>query len=91
MKLIVTDTAVECFRKDWGYREGDFVRIYVRYSGGGEDAFAFGITRDDPRYPAISNDYGGITFFIEENDLWHLDGRDLTLDCRYDEIAFVRG
>lgn len=48
MKIIVTDAAVDCFQKDWDYHEGDYIRIYVRYSGGGEDAFAFGIERDDP-------------------------------------------
>ncbi|MGM1045890.1 Uncharacterized protein YneR [Paenibacillus uliginis N3/975] len=91
MKIIVTDAAVDCFKKDWEYSIGDYVRIYVRYSGGGEDAFAFGITRDEPRYPAISNVYGGITFFIEENDLWYLDGRDLTIDCFHEDIVFARG
>lgn len=91
MKIIVSDAAVDCFQKDWDYRIGDYIRIYVRYSGGGEDAFAFGITRDEPRYPAISNVYGGITFFIEENDLWYLDGRDLTIDCFHEDIVFVRG
>ncbi|MFF2089394.1 HesB/YadR/YfhF family protein [Paenibacillus sp. NPDC058174] len=91
MKLIVTDAAVDCFRKDWGFRDGDNVRIYVRYSGGGEDAFALGIMKDDPQYPALSNEYGHLTFFIEENDVWHLDGRDLSIDCRNEDITFVRG
>ncbi|KKO55432.1 HesB/YadR/YfhF family protein [Paenibacillus sp. DMB20] len=91
MKIVVTDAAVDCFQKDWDYHEGDYIRIYVRYSGGGEDAFAFGITRDDPRYPAISNVHGGIAFFIEENDLWYLNGRDLIIDCFHEDIVFARG
>jgi len=89
--MMVTHAAVDCFQKDWEYREGDFIRIYVRYSGGGEDAFAFGIMKDYPQSLAISYVDGGITFFMEEKDSWFLDSRNLTIDCRQGEIMFTRG
>ncbi|WP_312894339.1 HesB/YadR/YfhF family protein [Paenibacillus eucommiae] len=88
---MVTHAAVDCFQKVWGYRQGEFIRIYVRYSGGAEDAFAFGIMKDDPQNLAISYVDGGITFFMEEKDAWYLSDRNLTIDCRHDEIVFDRG
>ncbi|WP_311295019.1 MULTISPECIES: HesB/YadR/YfhF family protein [unclassified Paenibacillus] len=89
--MMVTNAAVACFQRDWEYRKGDFIRIYVRYSGGGEDAFAFGITKDEPQYPVNTYVGDGITFFMEENDAWYLDGRNLTIDCLHGDIVFARG
>ncbi|TCZ80120.1 Fe-S cluster assembly protein HesB [Paenibacillus albiflavus] len=89
MNFNVTQPAIACFTKEWGFNEGDQIRIFVRYSGGGEDAFAFGIMKAAPVYPAVSVQHQNITFFIEANDLWYLDGKDLTLDCQNEEIKFV--
>lgn len=88
MNFDVTQSAIACFTKEWGFKEGDHVRVFVRYSGGGEDAFAFGIMKAAPVYPAISVKNQNITFFIEANDLWYLDGKNLTLDCKNEEIVF---
>lgn len=90
MKIMVTNVAIDCFQKEWEYCAGDFIRIFVRYTGG-EDAFAFGITKDDPQNIAAYYIEGGITFFIEETDIWYLDNRNLTIDCRNGEIVFDRG
>jgi len=90
MSITITPAALDCFRSEWGYREGDSVRIFVRYSGGSDDAFAFGIMKDLPMYPAHSSTEGGITFFMEQNDAWYLDGRRLTIDCSGDTIRFER-
>lgn len=90
MRITVTPSAVACFKEEWGFVEGDFVRIFTRYSGGGEDAFSFGIIKDTPHYPAASAVEGKITFFMEQNDSWYLDSKDLTLDCRDQMIIFDR-
>ncbi|WP_341805098.1 Fe-S cluster assembly protein HesB [Paenibacillus turpanensis] len=89
--MSVTPQAVACFLKEWGYQEGDEVRIYVRYSGGGgNDPFSLGVMKDSPRYPMLTVKENGMTFYMEENDVWYLDGEDLTVDCRKDEIVFDR-
>ncbi|PYI51822.1 HesB/YadR/YfhF family protein [Paenibacillus flagellatus] len=90
MNINVTQAAVDCFTREWGIREGDRLRIFVRYAGGGEDAFAFGITRDVPRDPAIAATAGGISFFMEQQDVWYLEGRSLTIDCEAEEIVLKR-
>ncbi|GMK48282.1 MULTISPECIES: HesB/YadR/YfhF family protein [Paenibacillus] len=90
MKMSVTSAATALFKQEWGFKNNDSVRIFVRYSGGGEDAFAFGIMKDTARYPAVSTVEDGITFYMEENDAWYMDGKDLTIDCRNDNIVFIR-
>ncbi|MCR8643163.1 Fe-S cluster assembly protein HesB [Paenibacillus sp. N1-5-1-14] len=89
MNLTVTKDAVACFKDVWGYQSGEHVRIFVRYSGGSEDAFAFGISRHTPIRMAISHVEGDITFFMEENDVWFLNDKDLQIDCQAEEITFV--
>lgn len=81
MSLNVTPAAAACFKEEWGYRSGDYVRVYVRYSSGSEDAFSLGITRDTPRSAAAVAEQQGIRFYVEQDDVWFLEGRDLTLDC----------
>lgn len=88
MKLIVTDAAVRCFTEEWGFREGDFVRVFVRYAGGGEDPYALGIMSGKPIDVGIRATAGKLTFFMEEADLWFLENRDLTLDAEGEDIFF---
>ncbi|MFD2115721.1 HesB/YadR/YfhF family protein [Paenibacillus yanchengensis] len=90
MKLTVTDAAVQCFLKEWSIEQGDHVRIFVRYSGGGEDAFALGIMKDDPEQIALEYVAGGIHFFIADNDAWFLDGQNLLIDSEQNEIKLLR-
>ncbi|RKN84851.1 HesB/YadR/YfhF family protein [Paenibacillus ginsengarvi] len=88
MKLNVTDAAVFCFQKEWRFRPGDSIRIYVRYAGGGEDPYALGIMSGKPLDIGLSTVAGGITFFMEETDVWYLEERDLTLDAKGEDIYF---
>lgn len=88
MKLIVTDAAVHCFTTEWGFREGDFVRVFVRYAGGGEDPYALGIMSGKPIDVGIRATAGNLHFFMEEADLWFLENRDLTLDAQGEDIFF---
>lgn len=90
MRISVTPAAAACFKQEWGFKDEDSVRIYVRYSGGGEDAFSFGIMKDKARYPIVSTTEAGIYFYMEENDAWYMDGKDLTIDFRNDSIVFLR-
>ncbi|GAA3401295.1 HesB/YadR/YfhF family protein [Paenibacillus hodogayensis] len=88
MKLSVTDAAVFCFSKEWGFREGEHIRVYVRYAGGGEDPYALGIMSGKPMDAGLESKAGGMTFFMEETDLWYLEERDLTLDAKGEDIFF---
>lgn len=91
MQLIVTPNAATLFKREWGFDEGDEVRVFVRYSGFSESGpYSFGIMKDTPRDPAVQIEAGGIHFHMEKNDLWFLDEKLLTIDEKRDEIVFVR-
>ena len=88
MELIVTPAALACILQEWGYAEGERVRVFVRYVSGGEEPFAFGMMRDHPVDPAVSVDLGSLLFYMESKDVWFLEGRSLTIDGSGDEIYY---
>lgn len=89
MKLEVTPSAANLFKSEWGYQDGDHVRVFVRYNGeGGEDNFAFGVTRDDPNFPGVAVEKDQLHFFMEQNDVWYMNGQNLTIDSAEDGIVF---
>lgn len=93
MKIIVTQQAVAWFEQEWGFRTGDFVRIFVRYGGHStvHEAYSLGITREEPKEMAASTTERGITFYMEQDDLWYLNEKDLRIDVQpgTDEISFL--
>ncbi|MFD1954888.1 Fe-S cluster assembly protein HesB [Paenibacillus thailandensis] len=91
MALTVTAAAVDCFKKEWGFGEGENIRIFVRYVSGGREPYALGITRDDPINAALSTSEGGLRFYMETNDVWFLEGRDLTIDASGEDIVLKTG
>ncbi|MFC7394761.1 HesB/YadR/YfhF family protein [Scopulibacillus cellulosilyticus] len=92
MKLTVTPAAVTWFKEEWDFEEGDQIKLFVRYGGDStiHAAFSMGIVKDEPKNIGISTIADGITFYVEQDELWYLDGRDLTLDYSQekDEIDF---
>ncbi|MGZ9584538.1 HesB/YadR/YfhF family protein [Paenibacillus marinisediminis] len=92
MQLKVTPAAAERFKTEWGFEQGDDIRIFVRYSGFSKSGpYSFGIMKDSPREPATMTQTGGLTFYMEQNDLWFLDEKELTIDEEHEEIVFLRG
>lgn len=86
--MTVTTTALTCFQQEWGFDDGEHIRVFVRYISGGESPFGFGITRDRPFEPQLKTNAGRLVFFMESKDVWFLDGRSLTIDCRGEDIVF---
>ncbi len=89
MKLQITDQAIACLKDEWGFRSGEFVRVYIRYVSGGADALSLGIQKEKPRQPMVSREAGGILFFVEESDDWYFNGREVTIDADGIEIKFA--
>ncbi|WEK55139.1 MAG: Fe-S cluster assembly protein HesB [Candidatus Cohnella colombiensis] len=88
MDLVITPTALDCFKEEWGFDEGEMIRIFVRYVSGGEVPFAFGIIRDTPHDVAVTRVAEHLTFYMEHKDVWFLEGKSLTIDCHGDGITF---
>lgn len=91
MELAVSAAAVECFRKEWAFEDGEHIRIFVRYVSGGKEPFALGITRDTPQEAELVTTAGSLTFYMEHKDVWFLEGKPLLIDCEGDDIVFRIG
>ncbi|NRR21613.1 HesB/YadR/YfhF family protein [Brevibacillus sp. MS2.2] len=92
MNMTITKAAVAWFREEWGCKEGDSIRFFVRYGGVStvQDSFSMGIAKELPNEIGISKVEDGITFYMEKDELWYMNGRGLIVDYRpeTDEVEF---
>lgn len=92
MNITISPAAMRTFTNDWGFTDGDFVRIYVRYGGHStvHEGYSLGIAKEAPKAIGVSTTLEGVTYYVEQDDLWYLNGKDLTIDYRQDteEIVF---
>lgn len=91
MNLQITESAVSCLKQEWGFVDGDSIRVYVRYAGGGSEPYVLGILREKPeRHDDIIHiTDGGFFVYIKQSDLWFLEERNLTIDAQGVELLFL--
>lgn len=79
MNIQLDPAAVEWYKDEMNLKNGDFVRYFVRYGGCStvQSGFSLGVTKDEPDDLGIKTELNGITFYIEEKDLWYLDEHSL--------------
>ncbi|MCM3127169.1 MULTISPECIES: hypothetical protein [unclassified Paenibacillus] len=89
MTFIVSDKAIKTFKDEWALEQGDSIRIYAKYTGGGNDAFSLGLNAHaEPIDPAITKLIGGYYFFVEKSDEWILQDKILKVDSNKEGIIF---
>jgi uncharacterized protein YneR len=92
MQISITEEAANWYKNELNLKEGDSLRFFVRYGGCSnvQKGFSLGVSRDNPENPGVKVEQAGIQFFIEEDDLWYFDGKDLniTLNKDLDEPEF---
>lgn len=88
----VTQEAAEWFKNELGIQEGQSVRFFARYSAGGKihPGFSLGIGIEEPVAQGISSVVSGIKFYMEERDLWYLEGYHLNVayDAKEHDIEY---
>jgi uncharacterized protein YneR len=87
MNMTVNEDALNWYKEELDLQNGDQVRFFVRYGGCSnvQKGFSLGVTKDAPQEAGVTAEVGGITFFIEESDLWYFDNHDLLVS--YSESA----
>lgn len=82
MKIQVSDQAANWYNSELLLNKGDYVRFFARYGGCStvQQGFSLGISNEHPMNAAVSVSKDGITYYIEEKDLWYFDGNDLIVD-----------
>ncbi|MFD0962013.1 HesB/YadR/YfhF family protein [Paenibacillus chungangensis] len=90
MKLTVEQAAAKWYKDGMELRDGDHLRIFVRLGGCGSvhPGLSLGVMKDDPLRPGLSQRVEGITFYMEEDNLWYLDNKELRIsfDDKHEEI-----
>lgn len=92
MKMSISQDAAKWYKDEMQLKDGDFLRFFARYGGCGnvQKGFSLGVAKDEPVEIGVETSCLGVTFFVEEKDLWYFDSRDLTieLDPEHDEPVF---
>lgn len=90
MKLVVEQPAARWYKSEMGLADGDSVRIFVRLGGCGSvhPGLSLGVIKDVPRSAGLSEAVEGVTFYIEEDNIWYLENKDLRIsfDEKFEEI-----
>ncbi|OLN21578.1 hypothetical protein BTO30_13920 [Domibacillus antri] len=81
MKIEIDSQAKKWFEEEMQAANGDFIRFYVRYGGSSplHDGFSLGVSKEEPIEAAVTAKLDGVTYFIEEKDVWYFDGHHLVV------------
>ncbi|WP_147534715.1 HesB/YadR/YfhF family protein [Bacillus marasmi] len=82
MKIHISHEAAQWYKNELQLKNGDNVRFYARYGGHSsvQQGFSLGLSTDVPMDIGVKEEIVGITFFIEDGDLWYFDEKDLYID-----------
>ena len=84
MNIQISNEAVSWYQEELSFTNGDFIRFFVRYGGSGnlQSGFSLGISNEEPIDIGAKIEKDGITFYIEEKDLWYFDEHDLIIELK---------
>lgn len=93
MKIVVTEAAARWFKNDFNIDKNEKVKFYARIYGSSpvQENFALGFDKEtDPNNEAVHTEVNGVSFYIEDEDVWFFDGHDLHVhyDKEEDELIF---
>ncbi|WP_080844092.1 HesB/YadR/YfhF family protein [Cytobacillus gottheilii] len=93
MKIQISERALHWFKDEVGLEAGKKVRFYSQIYGTSpvQEGYALAFTIDsDSRNAVVETEADGITFFIEDADLWFFNGHDLHVDYneKTDEVEY---
>ncbi|MGX6443340.1 HesB/YadR/YfhF family protein [Neobacillus sp. K501] len=89
MKIQISHDAVAWYKQELNLNKGDYVRFFARYGGCStvQSGFSLGVSNEEPTDVGTKVQEDGITFYIEEKDLWYFDDHNLIIDyqTKYEE------
>jgi uncharacterized protein YneR len=82
MEIHVSNEAAAWYKEEMKLNNGGFIRFFARYGGQStmHQGYSLGISTDEPHDLAVKEEKIGITYYIEEKDLWYFDEQDLYVD-----------
>ncbi|MDF2903326.1 MAG: hypothetical protein K0S25_964 [Bacillus sp. (in: firmicutes)] len=92
MKIHISNEAADWYKDELVLKNGDFVRFFARYGGFStvQQGFSLGLSNEQPEDVGVKLEMDGVTYFIEDRDLWYFDENDLYIDfnAKYLEPEF---
>lgn len=92
MKIALTDEALQWFKHEMEVEPGDTIRFYARYGGSSpfHEGFSLGMTREEPIAIGAEAVIDGVTYYIDEKDLWFFNDHNLHVDVdpSLDELQY---
>ncbi|MCG7435148.1 HesB/YadR/YfhF family protein [Lysinibacillus fusiformis] len=92
MKIALTDEALQWFKLEMEVEPGDTIRFYARYGGSSpfHEGFSLGMTREEPIGIGAEAVIDGVTYYIDEKDLWFFNDHNLhvDVDASLDELQY---
>lgn len=81
MKMVISPEAAAWFKRELGLENGAYIRLFPRYSSGGglHPGFSLGIATELPGRPEVKTEQSGLIFYMEEQDLWYMEGYSLSI------------
>ncbi|MBI6864678.1 HesB/YadR/YfhF family protein [Lysinibacillus fusiformis] len=92
MKIALTNEALHWFKQEMEVEPGDTIRFYARYGGSSpfHEGFSLGMTREEPIAIGAEAVIDGVTYYIDEKDLWFFNDHNLhvDVDASLDELQY---
>ena len=92
MNILLTDEALQWFKREMEVETGDTIRFYARYGGSSpfHEGFSLGMTCEEPIEIGVKTVIDGITYYIDEKDLWFFNDHNLhvVIDATIDELKY---
>jgi len=93
MKIIIEEKAARWYKDELQLSAPAYIRFTVRYGGMGGNipGFSLGISSEKPEQVHTSTEVNDITFYVEENDAWYFEDKNLVVsfDEELDEPQFT--
>lgn len=92
LNIIIKDEALQWFKDEMEVTKGDEIRFYARYGGSSpfHEGFSLGMNREASHEIGVSTIIDGITFYIEQADIWFFNAHNLvvSIDAQLDELIY---
>ncbi|KIY20644.1 MULTISPECIES: HesB/YadR/YfhF family protein [Mesobacillus] len=79
MNITINEEAAAWYETEMDLSNGSYLHFFVRYGGFSsiQTGFSLGVSKEEPDHIGVKTEKNGITYYIEEKDIWYFDGHDL--------------
>lgn len=87
--LVVTERAAEFYKEAMSLEDGEAIRLFVRYGGGGLDGFTLGVAKGEIDPSEAKVVVKGVPFYNHPEDDWLVDLARIDTDDSLEDIRLT--